>query len=223
MDYIFLSKMILFKGMTPADIESLLTCMNAQIKSYSRGDIVYNVGDYVKSMGLVLSGSVHIENDDVWGNKTILDKISAGQIFAETYACVPDEPLMINVVANEKTDVLFLNIEHMLTTCTNACAFHSKIIRNMLYIASQKSLNLSRRILYTSSKTIRGRLLSYLSFQATKQGKQEFDVPFNRQQLADYLNIDRSAMSNELGKMQRDGLIEVNKNHFILHNIDSVM
>lgn len=223
MDYTFLSKTVLFKGMTTEDVESLLNCMNAQFKSYSRGDIVYNVGDYVKAMGIVLSGSVYIENDDVWGNKTILDKIIAGQIFAETYACVPGEPLMINVVANEKTDILFLNIEHMLTTCTNACAFHSKVIRNMLEISSQKSLNLSRRILHTSSKTIRGRLLSYLSFQSAKQGKQEFDIPFNRQQLADYLSIDRSAMSNELSKMQRDGLIDVDKNHFILHNIDFVM
>ena len=223
MDYVFLSKTVLFRGMIPNDIESLLTCMNAQVKSYSKGDIVFNVGDYVKAMGLVLSGSVYIENDDMWGNKSILDKIGPGQIFAETYACVPGEPLMINVVANEKTDILFLNTEHMLTTCTDACAFHSKVIRNMLEIASQKSLNLSRRILHTSSKTIRGRLLSYLSFQSTKQGVQEFDIPFNRQQLADYLSIDRSAMSNELSKMQKDGLIVVDKNHFILHNIDSVI
>ena len=93
----------------------------------------------------------------------------------------------------------------------------------MLELSSQKSLNLSRRIIHTSSKTIRGRLLSYLSFQSTKQGVQEFDIPFNRQQLADYLSIDRSAMSNELSKMQKDGLIEVNKNHFILHDIDSII
>ena len=223
MDYSFLSKTILFRGMIPEDIKSLLTCMSAQAKSYSKGDIVYNVGDYVNAIGLVLSGSVYIENDDVWGNKRILDKIGPGQIFAETYACVPGEPLMINVVAGEKTNILFLNTEHMLTTCTNACHFHSKVIRNLLELSSQKSLNLSRRIIHTSSKTIRGRLLSYLSFQSTKQGVQEFDIPFNRQQLADYLSIDRSAMSNELSKMQKDGLIEVNKNHFILHDIDSII
>ena len=221
MDYLFLSKTVLFRGLTPHDIKSLLDCMEARVKNYSRGDTIFSTGDYVKSIGLVLSGSVYIENDDIWGNKSILDKIAPGQIFAETYACVPGEPLMINVVANEKTDILFLNTEHMLTTCTNACVFHSKVIRNMLEIASQKSLNLSRRILHTSSKTIRGRLLSYLSFQSTKQGMQEFDIPFNRQQLADYLSIDRSAMSNELSKMQKDGLIDVNKNHFILHDIDS--
>ena len=108
MDYSFLSKTILFRGMNPEDIKSLLTCRSAQAKSYSKGDIVYNVGDYVNAIGLVLSGSVYIENDDVWGNKSILDKIGPGQIFAETYACVPGEPLMINVVAGEKTNILFL-------------------------------------------------------------------------------------------------------------------
>jgi CRP-like cAMP-binding protein len=109
----------------------------------------------------------------------------------------------------------------MLRTCSNACGFHSKLIRNLLSIASQKNLNLSRRIFHTSSKSIRGRLLSYLSFQATKHGSLEFEIPFNRQQLADYLSVDRSAMSNELSKMQRDGLLKVERNRFILQDTAS--
>ena len=222
MNYIFLSKTILFREIRPDEIQSLLSCLRAEVKRYSRGSIIYHIGDSVSSMGLVLSGSVSIENDDVWGNKSILDKAGPGQVFAETYACVPGEPLMISVVATEETEVLFLDTSRVLTTCSNACGFHTKLIRNMLAISSQKNLNLSRRIFHTSSKSIRGRLLSYLSFQATLHGEREFEIPFNRQQLADYLSVDRSAMSNELSKMQKEGLIEVKRSHFVLHGIDEL-
>lgn len=198
----------------------MLSCLNAETRSYPRGSVIYCAGDLVSSLGLVLSGSVSIENDDVWGNKSILDHARPGQVFAETYACVPGAPLMISVVAAEPTEVLFLDVGRMLRTCSNACGFHSKLIRNLLSIASHKNLNLSRRIFHTSSKSIRGRLLSYLSFQATQQGSREFEIPFNRQQLADYLSVDRSALSNELSKMQRDGLLKVDRNHFSLTGIE---
>ena len=216
MDYLFLSQTILFRGTAPEEIRTMLGCLNAEVKQFPRSSVIYHVGDVISSIGLVLSGSVSIENDDVWGNKSILDKVGPGQGFAETYACVPGEPLMISAVAAETTEVLFLDMSRVLHICSNACGFHSKLIRNLLAIASQKNLSLSRRIFHTSSKSIRGRLLSYLSFQATQQGSRDFEIPFNRQQLADYLSVDRSAMSNELSKMQRDGLLRVNRNHFTL-------
>ena len=216
MDYNFLSKTILFRGASPDEVEAMLGCLNAETKKFQRGSVIYHAGDVISSVGLVLSGSVSIENDDVWGNKSILDKAGAGQVFAETYACVPGEPLMISVVAAETSEILFLDIGRMLHTCSNACGFHSKLIRNLLSISAQKGLNLSRRIMHTSSKTIRGRLLSYLSFQARKNGSREFDIPFNRQQLANYLSVDRSAMSAELSRMQRDGLLQVRRSHFVL-------
>ena len=216
MDYLFLSKTVLFRGISPEEIKSMMCCLQAFTKSYPRSAIIHHAGDIIHSVGMVLSGSVSIENDDIWGNKSILDRIASGQIFAETYSCLPGEPLMVNVVAVEPTEVLFLNTEKMFTVCPNTCLFHSKLVRNMLSISAQKNLNLSRRIMHTSSKSIRGRLLSYLSFQATKHGSLEFEIPFNRQQLADYLSVDRSAMSNELSKMQRDGLLKVERNRFTL-------
>lgn len=221
MDTLFLSKTMLFRGIAPQDIEAMMTCLSAATKTYKRGEVIFSEGDTVSSMGMVLSGSVSIESDDIWGNKSILDRVGAGQVFAETYACMPGEPLMISVVAAEPTEILFMNTAGMFTVCANTCAFHSKLIRNLLSISAHKSLNLSRRIMHTSSKSIRGRLLSYLSFQATKNGCREFDIPFNRQQLADYLSVDRSAMSNELGKMQRDGLITFERNHFVLLDPDA--
>lgn len=221
MDYIFLSHTILFRNTSPEEIRAMLNCLSAERRKYQRGKVIYHTGDIINSIGLVLSGSVSIENNDVWGNKSILDKAGPGQVFAESYACVPGEPLMVSVVAVEATEILFLDISRVLHTCSNVCGFHSKLIWNLLSISSQKNLNLSRKIFHTSSKSIRGRLLSYLSFQATLHGSHNFEIPFNRQQLADYLSVDRSAMSNELSKMQRDGLLRVERNHFTLIRIEA--
>ena len=220
MDYHFLSKTILFRGTSPEEVRTMLDCLSAENKQFQRGSVIYHAGDVIHSIGLVLSGSVSIENDDVWGNKSILDKVGPGHVFAETYACVPGEPLMISVVAAEPVEILFLDMSRVLHICSNACDFHSKLIRNLLAISSQKNHNLSRRIFHPSSKSIRGRLLSYLSFQATQHGSRDFEIPFNRQQLADYLSVDRSAMSNELSKMQRDGLLRLERNHFSLIGIE---
>lgn len=220
MDYPFLSKTLLFRDISPQEIETMMGCLQGVTKKYARGSIIYHAGDTLNSMGMVLTGSVSIENDDIWGNKSILDKVGPGQVFAETYACLPGEPLMVNIVASEPAEILLMNTGCMFTICSHACDFHNKLIRNMLTISAQKSLNLSRRILHTSSKTIRGRLRSYLSFQATQHGSREFEIPFNRQQLADYLSVDRSAMSNELSKMQKEGMIKSDRNHFIILEMD---
>lgn len=220
MNISFLTKTVLFRGIEADELETLLDCLKAERKVYGKGETVYHAGDSVQALGMVLAGSVRIESDDVWGNKSILDQIGPGQVFAETYACIPSEPLMVSVIAAGDAEILFLNTGRMLHTCSGACPFHSKLIRNLLAVSSQKNLNLSRRIFHTSSKSIRGRLLSYLSFQAARQGSFEFSIPFNRQQLADYLSVDRSALSNELSRMQKDGLLTVEKNHFVLEQVN---
>lgn len=211
-----LANTALFRGASPQEAEAMLNCLGAVEKGFSKGTQIYRSGDYVTELGMVLSGSVLIQTDDLWGNTTVLDRAGPGQIFAETYACVPGEPLMVDVVAAADTQVLFLNVERVLRVCSHTCTHHSRLIRNLLLLSAQKNLNLSRKIFHTSAKTIRGRLLSYLSHQARRIGKSSFSIPFNRQQLADYLNVERSALSNELSKMQRDGLLLVDKNHFTL-------
>lgn len=216
MDLIGLSKTALFRGSTPQEVEGMLSCLGAERRSFSRGDRIFRTGDVVTSLGIVLSGSVLIESSDLWGNTTILDSVGPGRIFAETYACAPGEPLMVDVVAAGAAEVLFLNMERVLRVCSHACEHHSKLIRNLLSLSAQKNLNLSRKILHTASKSIRGRLLSYLSDQAVRSGSDCFAIPFNRQQLADYLNVDRSALSNELSKMQKEGLLKVERNRFQL-------
>ena len=216
MNISFLTKTVLFRGIEADELETLLDCLKAERKVYGKGETVYHAGDSVQALGMVLAGSVRIESDDVWGNKSILDQIGPGQVFAETYACLPGEPLMVDAVAAQRTEVLFLNTARLLRTCPSACAHHAALIRNLLAVTSQKNLALSRRIFHTSPKTIRGRLLSYLSAQALRENSRSFAIPFDRQQLADYLGVDRSALSAELGRMRAEGLIRFRKNEFEL-------
>ena len=211
-----LTKTVLFHGTEPEEIRAMLTCLKAEQKKFAKGQMIYRIGDVVSSLGIVLCGSVMVEADDFWGRTTVFDKIEPGQIFAEAYACASGEPLMVNVIAAENTTVLFLNANHVLRTCSRSCEYHGKLIRNLLSLSSRKNLNLSRKIFHTSPKSIRGRLLSYLSDQAVRNGCRSFFIPLNRQQLADYLHVGRSAMSNELSKMQNEGLIRVQRDHFEL-------
>lgn len=215
-NYDFLTETMLFQGVSETDAEAMLHCLQAVCRSFRKNETVLHSGEKTGELGLVLSGSVNIENDDFLGNKSILENIGPGQAFAETYACIPEEPLMVNVTAAEDCEILFLAVERILTVCPSACSHHSRIIRNLLYVTAQKNLVLTRKIFHTAPKSLRGKLLSYLSFQAVKQGMNRFEIPFSRQQLADYLGVDRSALSNELSKMRNEGLLTFEKNRFCL-------
>ena len=216
MDNQFLAQTVLFRGSTPEQVNEMMKCFYAREKHFQKGEIILYMGDLVKDLGLVLSGGVTIERDDLLGNRSIFGHAGPGQIFAETYACVPEEPLMVNVVADEDTDILFLDIGRVLTTCRSTCTHHSMLIRNLLLASARKNLGLSERIMHTSPKSIRGRLMSYFSECAKQFGSSSFIIPYNRQQLADYLEVDRSALSAELGKMKKEGLLDFWKNQFAL-------
>ena len=211
----------LFRGMTVPDIEEMLCCLRAAERSYKKGAVILPEGAPTEQLGVVLSGRVIIEMGDVWGNNSVLSSVGAGGIFAEAYACVPGEPLMVNVTAAEDTRALLLNIRRVLEPCANVCPRHVRLVRNLLTLCSEKNLQLSRRVLHTGPKSIRKRLLSYFSECIKRTGSYSFDIPYNRQQLADYLSVERSALSNELSLMQRDGLIRYEKNHFdVMEQID---
>lgn len=216
MNYVNLSANALFSGISSREIEEMLECLGAYEKSFLKNELIYHIGDCVTDLGLVLEGSVFVEHLDVWGNRSLMAQLGPGEIFAETYACIPGEKLMVNVLANSEARILFINIKKIIQTCSKRCAHHYKMIQNLLSVTAEKNLVLSRKILNTSAKTIRGRMLSYLSFQAFRCGQQDFTIPFNRQELADYLSVDRSALSNEISKMQKEGLIKVKRNHFTL-------
>ncbi len=213
-----LSETQLFHGIEENDIKTLLNCLKPQKRHYKKGETILAEGAVTENIGIVLTGLAIIARDDIWGNTSILGNVAPGSAFAEVYACIPGQPLLINVSAAEDTTVLFINADRILSSCSSACPFHTRLARNLLTVCAHKSLHLSQKILHTSPKSIRSRLMSYFSECATSAGSDSFDISYNRQQMADYLNVDRSAMCSELSKMQREGLIKYRKNHFILKN-----
>jgi len=212
----------LFRGINESDLRAMMTCLSPWERCYRKGETIIAEGVETDAVGVVLSGRVIIEHSDLWGTNSILGNVDPGGVFAETYACIPGETTLIHVTAAEDSRVLYLNVGKILTTCSNACVFHARLIKNLLSVCAIKSLQLSSRIIHTTSKSIRGRLLSYLSDMAKKSGSLSFNIPFNRQQLADYLGVDRSTMCNELSKMQKEGMIRYERNSFVI-KADSVI
>ncbi len=194
----------------------MLTCLGTKKERFPKDALLLRAGDTAESIGLVLSGSVLVEQEDVWGNRNILSKAGPGQTFAAAYACAPGSVLRVNVAAETPVIVLFLNVRRVLTMCPSACAHHSRIIRNLLGELAEKNLRFGEKLTHMGQRTTRGKLLSYFSAEAQRLGTYEFDIPFSRQQLADYLAVERSGLSQELGKLRREGLLAFHKNHFIL-------
>lgn len=206
----------LFHHISMEETESMLKCLAAVKKTYRKGEIIFHAGEKAKAMGLVESGSVEIIHDDFWGNRQIMGTACAGELFGESYACMPDEIFMVSARAAEDSEILFMEVGKILTTCSPACEFHSRLIHNLLYIMAKKNLSLTRKIEHMGQRSIREKVMAFLSFQAEKYQAGTFEIPFNRQQLADYLAVDRSALSAELSRMQKDGIIEFEKNRFTI-------
>ncbi len=215
MDYEWLSKTPLFAGASPGQVEELLVCLGAARRSYGKGELLLRQGEPTDSFGLVLSGRVLLSSGDCWGGQALLGSLEPGEVFAESYACT-GRPLWVQVQAAEPTQALFLRADRAARVCPKACPSHSLLVQNLLSLCAQKNLALSRKIAHTTPKTIRGRLCSYLSDQALAAGSRSFTIPYNRQQLADYLHVDRSALSNELSQMRREGLLRVHRSWFSL-------
>lgn len=213
MDYEFLAGTPLFCDMSASGVAAALEKLRHRTAAYDKGGYILRAGDVTDELGILLSGRVMIESDDVWGNRSILDHIEAGQIFAEAYA-LSGEPLMISAVAAEPSEVLFLSVRSLIG-CNDGSV--GQLINNLLKISANKNLALSRRIFHTSPKTIRGRLMSYFSEQLHRSGSGSFTIPFNRQQLADYLGVDRSALSAELSKLRREGIIDYHRSSFTVN------
>ena len=207
----------LFGGISETELRAILSCLDTKTENYPRDAFVLRPGDTVEAVGLVLEGSVLVIQEDVWGNRNILSTAGPGQTFAAAFACAPGSVLNVGVAAQTPVTVMFLNVKRILNMCPSACTHHSRIIRNLLGELAQKNLEVNEKLTHMGQRTTRDKLLSYLSAEAQRRGKYEFDIPFSRQQLADYLGVERSGLSVELGKMRSDGLLEFHKSHFVLH------
>lgn len=221
MDTRQLQQSMLFRGMTELEITKALQVLEAHEKSFQKGETLLIAGTITERMGLVLEGSVTIESNDAWGNRTIISHVGQGQVFAETYALLENEPMLVDVTASEDCRVLCLRSGRIQSLKNSLEPWTLKYITNLLTISMHKNLILSGRSFHTAPKTIRGRVMAYLNSVSLQKHSREFDIPFDRQQLADYLNLERSALSKELGKMQKDKLIFCKKNHFLIRQTDS--
>ena len=210
----FLKTTMIFRGMDDDEIRDSLKFLQANERNFKKGAAILHAGNVTDKLGLVMEGSATIESDDAWGNRTILGNAETGQFFAETYSLLPNEPMLVNVVANEDCRILFLRIGSLNRLQSNTELWMLRFISNLLVISSHKNLMLSSRSFHTAPKTIRGRVMAYLNSVSMQKHAREFNIPFDRQQLADYLNLERTALSKELGKMRRDGLIDYYKNSF---------
>lgn len=216
MDIRSLSGTELFRGIREEDLGALVDCLNTHEKRYAKGSTIWRAGERVSEVGLVEQGSVNVLVNFYGGDSHIFSHIEAGQIFGETYAAIPEKELQVDIVASEDSVIAFFDMTKLLCSCASNCDCHGQIIRNLVRISAAKNLGLNARMMHTAARSIRERLLSYLSYEAREKGSNHFFIPFSRQELADYLGVDRSALSSELGRMQRDGLIRFHKNEFTL-------
>lgn len=215
-----LSDMIMFRGIEKENIRLLLDCLGSYPKHYTKGEYITYEQDVMKNVGLVLSGSVHMIKEDVWGTKTIMTRMTRGYLFGESFACGSDPTSIVTFYAADHTEVLWMPFERVMGTCCNSCAFHRKIIENMVVMLSNKNQALMEKLEVVSKRTLREKILSYLSQEAQRQGGKYFEIPLGRIELADYLCTDRSALSRELSKMRQEGLIDYDKNWFRLHEYE---
>ena len=206
----------LFAGVGDDEISAMLSCLGARMKNYKKGEYVLRQGEHLSDIIVLVEGTLHIQKEDYWGNRSILGQVAVGEMFGEAYVAPESGALINDVVATEDSAVIFFDVKRVITTCSSACRFHATVVQNMFFAISDKNRKLVQKLGHMSKRTTREKLISYLSEEAKKQNSSDFTIPFNRQQLADFLSVDRSAMSNELCKMRDEKLIEFDKNRFKL-------
>lgn len=206
----------LFAGVEEQEIAAMLSCLGARKRTYEKGSYVFHQQEPIDHITVLVEGELHIQRDDYWGNRSIIARVDVGEMFGEAYLA-PEGGVMLNdVVATKDSTVLFFDVKRIVTTCSSACRFHTMVVQNLFFAISEKNRALVQKLGHMSKRSTREKLISYLSEQAEKGHSGSFTIPFNRQQLADYLSVDRSAMSKELCKMRDEGLLTFDKNSFQL-------
>lgn len=206
----------LFEGIQVEDLRALLGCIGGRVVEAGKGQAILREGEPATHIGLVLSGGVQLMREDYYGNRSIVAYIGPSQLFGETYACANVQSLPVSAVADTDSTVLLMDCRRITTSCTSACAFHSRIIYNLLRMVAATTLIFDQKIQITSQRTTREKLMTYLLNQAKLRGRNRFTIPYDRQGLADYLEVDRSGLSAEISKLRKEGVLESEKNLFVL-------
>lgn len=211
-----LSTCPLFEKVGRENYGKMLRCFGARVVSVKKGSAVFHEGQIPSNVGIVLTGAVQTVQDDYFGNRSILSMASPGQLFAEGFACAGVDAMPVSVVASADSEIMLIDCSHIMTICHNVCAFHNQMIRNLLHSVAKSNLLLNQKIEILSKRTTREKVMAYLLSEAKIQGSDEFTIPYDRQELADYLGVERSAMSTVIGQLRDDGIILVNRRHFQL-------
>lgn len=211
-----LSQCPLFSNIQEGDLTALLGCLGAKVKTFRKNDPIATEGSPFKEIGIVLSGAVQIVQNDYFGNRTILGEVGAADLFGESFACADISELPVDIIAAEDCAVLSVDCSRVLHSCCNACAFHTQIIYNLMQNMAQKNLHFHQKLQIASKRTTREKLLTYLAVEAKRQGSDTFSIPFDRQELADYLAVDRSGLSAEISKLRQESVLMADKNRFTL-------
>ncbi|MBQ3140836.1 MAG: Crp/Fnr family transcriptional regulator [Clostridia bacterium] len=206
----------LFAGIKDAELTAMLGCLQAKVESFDRKYTVLAEGMPAKYIGILLSGSAQVVQMDYYGNRSIVSNVEPSQLFGEAFACAEADVMPVSVIANTPCEVMFIDCAHILHTCCNSCAFHQQMIFNLMKNLAQKNLQFHSKIEIVSKRTTREKLMTYLLQQAKLAESSRFDVPFDRQELADYLEVDRSGLSAEIGKLRAEGVLKSERKHFEL-------
>ncbi|MBO7251253.1 MAG: Crp/Fnr family transcriptional regulator [Oscillospiraceae bacterium] len=204
----------LFRGIAADDFQTMFSCIGYHIGRYAKGDIIAFEGENIRHVGIVLSGCVDMIKEDVWGNKTMLLRFRKNEIFGETFACGEDNSALVTFTVSQDAQVLFLPFDRVMHSCSRACVFHQQLTENMVRVIANKNRDLMRKVEIISKRTLREKILAYLSVQSQTQGSRYFQLPLGRVELAEYLCADRSALTRELTRMKEEGLIDFDRNCF---------
>lgn len=213
-----LAKASIFENIEHNQILSMLDCLSGYKRQYKKNAVIYDMGENIQSVGILLEGKIHIVSEDYNGNRNILSHIGIGEVFGESYACSRTNKNLHLVLAADDSTVLFIDLKRIVKVCSSACIFHTRLIDNLLRLISDKNIILNQKNEILTRRTIREKILLYLSRQSKRSGGNSFTIPFTRNELAEYLSVDRSALSRELSRMRDQGILNYNKNRFTLYH-----
>ena len=206
----------LFDDISDENLLAMLGCLQASVLHYDKNQTIFMEGEPAVRIGIVLTGSAQIVRVDYYGNRSILAKLEPSSLFGESFACAQVKALPVSVVASADSEIMLVDCMRVMRSCGNACGFHNQMIFNLMKVVATKNLIFNQKLEVTSRRTTRDKLMAYLLLQAKLQNSSSFVIPFNRQELADFLEVDRSGLSTEIGKLQRDGIIQCRRNRFTL-------
>lgn len=214
LNYSVLKNIPLFNGISEDELDTMLDCLGAKMKEFDKNQIIFWEGEESEYIGILLSGKVLVTKEDFDGNRSILSSVNSGELFGESYACAEVGALPVSIVASEKSKVMLIKCSKIQSPCAKSCSYHNRMIHNLLYIVAKNNISLNHKIEFTSKRTTKDKIMSYLYYMAKKMKSNSFTIPYNRQELADYLCVERSAMSAQIGKLRDEGIIEVKRSWF---------